>query len=59
MKVFDKDSLSSDEALGEATLRMKQYTDGREHDLDLQLQGSKAEASFQLRVQYLPLSGGL
>ena len=56
IRVLDKDTLSSDEDLGSILLAVEDLTNGKQHELDLQLEGPQP-TSIQLSVQYLPLSG--
>ncbi len=53
------DSLSQDEHLGEAAVSLEGLMDGTEHSLDLQLDDSQPPASIQLKLRYMPFSGGL
>ena len=57
IRVFDMDSLSSDEALGETEVSLEQFRDGNEHDVDLQLSDLQSPASLQLKLRYLSFSG--
>ena len=57
IRVLDKDMLSADEDLGSILLAVEDLTDGKQHELDIQLEGPQQPPSIQLRVQYLPLSG--
>ena len=58
IKVLDMDSLSQDEHLGETAVLLEGLLDGIEHGLDLQLDDSQPPASVQLKLRYLPFSGG-
>ena len=55
--MLDKDTLSADEDLGSILLAVEDLTDGKQHELDIQLEGPQQPPGIQLRVQYLPLSG--
>ena len=58
IRVFDKDSLSPDECLGEAVVPTEAFLDAKDHDLNLQLDTADPPATLQLGVQYVPFSGG-
>ena len=55
--MLDKDTLTADEDLGSILLAVEDLTDGKQHELDIQLEGPQQPPSIQLRVQYLTLSG--
>ena len=57
IRVLDKDTLSVDEDLGSILLAVEDLADGKQHELDIQLEGPQQPPSIQLRMQYLPLSG--
>lgn len=58
ISVLDKDTLGGDECLGKTAVSLQRFMDGNEHSLDLQLDDSQAPGSIQLKLCYLPLSGG-
>ena len=57
IRVLDKDTLSADEDLGSILLALEDLTDGKQHELNIQLEGPQQPASIHLRVQHVPLSG--
>jgi Ca2+-dependent lipid-binding protein len=57
IKVNDKDLIGSGDGIGYAVIPLRAFKIGEQVDLDVPLDGNKAQGSVQLSVKYSPLTG--